>query len=185
MRGQLPCRTRLADKTRCDSMNAEPPITPDDVREAEAFMKDAFPVRYHFYEMLPDDRPAKRNLSQMMVRKYRQFRRIQEQQPDLYDTMLKQEQLRDQAFGYARDARSGNAEAEDKLRMAVTEMVDLNLKERQARIEKLKKQLDEMMQQLSNDQSQREQKIDEQIDKLMSEIGGPRGRRGAATKPVG
>ena len=155
------------------------------MRETEAFMKETFPVRYHFYEMMPEDRPAKKRIAQVMVQKYRQFRHMQETQPDAYEAMLKQEQLRDQAFGYARDARAGNAEAEDKLRMAVTAMVDLNLQERQARIEKLKKTLDEMMQQFSDDQAHREQKIDDQIDKLMNDAGGGRGRRGAATRPVG
>src|SRR5436309_9698513 len=44
-------------------MNAEQPATAEDVREAEAFMQQTFPVRFHFYELLPNDRPAKKEMA--------------------------------------------------------------------------------------------------------------------------
>jgi hypothetical protein len=158
----------------------QPPATPEETHDAEVWAKQMFPVRYAFYDLVPEGRPAKRQMTQNMVRHYRLFRRIQEQQPDLYDFMIKQEQLRDQALGLARDARRGNADAESKLRETVTQIYDLNIQEREARIERLKKNLDSMESQLSTDREQRDQKITEQIRKLQDEAGrGPGGRRGA------
>src|SRR5438874_2084426 len=66
-------------------MNFDAPATPEEMRETEAFMKETFPVRYHFYEMMPEDRPAKKRIAQVMVQKYRQFRHMQETQPDAYE----------------------------------------------------------------------------------------------------
>src|SRR4051812_31796385 len=188
MRGMAPGGSGGPSGPAAADQPLQPPPTPEEMRDAEAWAKQLFPVRYAFYDLVPHGRPVKRQMMQNMVRHYRLFRRIQEQQPELYDFMLKQEVLGDQAWGLARDARRGNADAESKLRETVTQIYDLNIQEREARIARLKKSLDSMESQLSTDREQRDQRIAERIRKLQDQAGRtPGARRGAppTSRPAG
>jgi hypothetical protein len=163
----------------------QPPPTPDEIVAAEVWASRTFPVRFHAYELLRSDRPAKRVMALNFVKHYRMFRRLQEQQPELYDFMLKQEQLRDKAFEYAAKAARGDAEAQSKLRDLVSQIYDMNLQERAARIERMQKNLTDMQDQLTRDRDRRDQRIDEQTKRMMEESSrgpGNRDRGGATTK---
>ena len=74
------------------------------------------------------------------------------------------------------------ATAQSKLRDAVTQIYDMNLTERAARIERVQKNLAQMEEQLSGDRARRDQNIAEQSCRMMDEASrGPGARAAGAT----
>ena len=156
-----------------------PPVkfTPEELDTAREFARKNFPSFYEMYSRLPENGPMRMNMSQRMVGRYRNMMRMQEQNPELYDTMLSQARLEDEAIGYAREMRNGKtetakAEAESKLRKTVAQIIDKNLSARQQHIEKLRAMLAEQERQLKDDQDNKDQIIAQQIDRTQKQFDG-------------
>src|SRR5207249_4920132 len=107
---------------------------------------------------------------QIMVNRYRNLMRMQEQNPEAYEAMLAQWKLEDQAIGFARALKEGKPDADVRLREVVRQMVERSLRERRARIEKLRKALEEQQKQLDQDEQNKDQTIAQQITKTENEF---------------
>jgi hypothetical protein len=85
---------------------AGPKPTKEELDSATDFAKKNFPVFYDMYTRLPENGPMRAALMQRMVGRYRNMLRQQEQNPELYDALLSQAKLEDEALGYLRELRT-------------------------------------------------------------------------------
>src|SRR5689334_22134988 len=74
-----------------------PKATQQEIDDTMAFAKAKFPNHYDLFSRIPDGTPFKNMVIQKMVSRYRQLMRMQEQNPDIYDAMLKQATAEDDA----------------------------------------------------------------------------------------
>ncbi|HEX3359014.1 MAG TPA: hypothetical protein VHS31_18690 [Tepidisphaeraceae bacterium] len=140
-----------------------------EINDTLDFVKDKFPNHWSLFSGIPESAPFRNRAIQGMVMRYRQLMRMQDQNPDTYDSLLKQAQLEDDAVGFARDVKKGKPDAEVRLKEAVRRMVMQSLTERQQRIEKLKAALAEQENKLKEDQQNQDHLIAQQIDRTRNE----------------
>ncbi len=144
-------------------------MTMQEADEARNFARDHAPIRYAFYDMLPEG-PARFRVLRTFVQRYRLLQSLKEESPEIYAINLQRFEAEDNALGLARNARSATAPAEvaaakSKLQEKVALIVDLNLQERQKRIDKLETRLTEEKQHLLRDQGN----VDELIAKEVAQ----------------
>jgi len=172
--GMMNRADREANRARRDGpgpgMNQGGRFTPQELEDATTFMKEKLPNHYLLYSKMPAQMPFRNNVFvPRMVNRYRNLMRMQEQNPEAYQAMLRQAQFEDTALGLAQKIREGNTAAADQLRDVIRDMVETSLKERQERIEKLKQQLAEQEKKLADDQENKDQLITDQIVKAQAE----------------
>jgi hypothetical protein len=149
--------------------------TPEEFDTAREFAQKNFPSFYDMFTQLPEKGPMRNALAQRMVGRYRNMMRMQDQNPELYTTMLDQAKLEDKAIGYAREMRNAKtdaakADAKAKLDNTVAQIIDQSLTERQQRIEKLRSLLDDQEKKLKEDQDNKDQLIAQQINHTQQEF---------------
>jgi len=141
-------------------------FSPEDVEKARAFAKEHFPNRYAAFEAIGDERPMRWMFTRRIVSQWRRLVQLQDQQPEMFETVMREQKLMDDAFGLSREARDGKSGADDKLRAKVVEIVENQLKDRKARIEKLEKALQDQKDQLAKDQNRKDELVDQRIEQL-------------------
>jgi hypothetical protein len=151
--------------------------------------------RLRFFDMLPDNRPAKLRLTQMMVDRYRRLQRVKADDPVVYDLMVQQMVLQDEALGLlqqqrgARDDPARFEALQGELRQKVRQLIDVSLQERQKRVEKLEQMLQEQKARLAQDQANPEALVDQHMATLKSDVDEVRklmgGRRGMGGGMIG
>jgi hypothetical protein len=162
---------------RRDFMPA-PKATQQEIDDTLAFVKTNFKNHYELFSRIPETAPFRNMAIQKMVNRYRQLMRTQDQNPEIYETMLKQAKIEDDAIGFARDVAEKRPDADVRLHEAVRHMVDRGLDERRERIEKLRAALDDQEKKLKEDEQNRDDVIAAQIDRIKQEyqrmVQGPR-----------
>jgi hypothetical protein len=152
-----PMGARMREFKRDGLMPGAKP-TQEEIDEAMAFMKDKAPNHYELFNRLPQDSPRRNRAEQILVMRYRNLMRVKDQAPEAYDAMLRQWQLEDQAIGFAREIKEGKQpDADVRLREVVRQMVQKNLDDRRARIERLRKEVDDLQKQLDQDEQNKTQ----------------------------
>lgn len=146
-----------------------PAPTPAELEEAREYMQENFPRRYEVLTQLPPDAPFRRRLEGMMVERWRKAQRMKVEQPELYERIVAEQKLMDDAFGLAREIASGKEIAESQLREKVAALVERSLAERRERIARIEKQLEEQKQLLQKDESNRQELIDQRVEDIKRE----------------
>jgi hypothetical protein len=144
--------------------------TEGEMQAAEQFLKDELPTRYELFAQLPQASPMRQRVLEFMTIKYRVLLRVKDQDPEMYEQLLKEAKLEDEAMKLALDVRHGDASAESKLHEKARELVDLSLQNRQARIDRLEQQLSNQKEQLARDMERRDEKIDEKANALRKDF---------------
>jgi gas vesicle protein len=158
--------------------------TPEEIDKAKAFAKENFPNRFAAYERLPENTRLRWAATRRMVQQWRRLQYMQEQQPEMYDAIFGEQKAMDEAFGLWRDVREGKPGAEEKLSAKIAEIVDNQLNERKARIEKLEKMLQEQKEQLAKDRDRRDELIENRREQLEKDTRPPREDKGDANETV-
>ena len=99
------------------------------------------------FKVLPDEFPRRRVMANDLARRYRVIQGFKESSPELYELLVQQVKLRDDAFKLAKDGDT--AGLHDK----AAAIVDLALKTRRLRLDLLQKELASQQQQLASDES--------------------------------
>jgi len=148
-----------------------PRITPQEADQIAEFLKKERPNLYKLYQRIPEDRPMMRmGVLQRWAPRYRQLMRMQDQNPDGYEAMMRQERLRDDALGFALDMRDGKEGAEQRLVQSISQMVEKNITERQQQVMKAERQLEELKARLKEDQDNKQKVIDDQVAQTKTEM---------------
>lgn len=128
-----------------------------ETQESIAFFKQNSPNRMAYFVKLPENSQARRLATWNLLRLYRPIQNFKETSPKLYDLLVQQVQLRDQAFEFAKEQKDAD------LREKAAEIVNVSIQARSMRLDILKHQLDEQEQQLaaykSNTDSAAEQEV--------------------------
>ncbi len=157
---------------RRDGMNQQmPKPTQQEIDDTLAFVQKNFRNHYELFSRLPKDGPFRNNVVlPRMVNRYRQLMRIQDQNPEAYQSLLSQARFEDQALGLARDKNEGKPEADAQMRDVVRQMIKQGLDDRRDRIDKLEKALEEQKKKLEEDEQNQDQLVSDQVDRTTTEF---------------
>jgi hypothetical protein len=150
-----------------------PPPTDQEWNETEAFFREHSPKRSEAFSRLPDDNKGRRrNIKQLVHSHYAELKRLEKEDPEVYQLRLKQVRAEDDIFGMLMDRWNAGPSRADwtalstPLREQVALLVDLDLQERRLRLDRRQQSLDKQKQALADDESRR----DERIERRLSEI---------------
>jgi len=142
------------------------------------FFKDHSPRRFLILSrQFPQ---ANSPMRQRLLARWMTMQQIQANQPKLYGKMVEQFEVEDKLFGLAAELRQatrrGNAQraaqATAEIRAEAANLVDLNLAERQLRLENSRRLLDQVEARLNQDQQNRDQTAQQRADQLVRQAAG-------------
>lgn len=142
-----------------------------ETEEATVFMREYAPNRWQVVQALPEEGAVRRGVMGFIVARYRALQDTKRDDPKLYEVKLQQLTAEDDVYGLI--ASNPTAEARQKhrseLRMAVRKMMDLNLIERELRIERLKRSLAAEEQRLEKDRAQFDAHLDSRVEAFIND----------------
>jgi hypothetical protein len=157
-----------------------PPLSQDDIKKAREFMQTYSPERYKALQEIM--RPEVKNaIEEGTTRMYLSYQRLQTTDPDLYQVVLSRVKVEDKVFGLVSQLNKAGGDPGNKpldrksvkteLRDAVSQLVELNLTERDLRLKRLAETLKEQQAALEKDKdpANREQLINDRLDAVMKE----------------
>jgi hypothetical protein len=149
------------------------PPSEDEWKQIEAFAQEYSPRRLAALNALRDaGDPAYRAAQTFIVVRYRALQQMKEHDPDLYAERLKVLTLEDKVFGAVQDGHGkpdATPEQKEALRADVRELISINLREREQRLERLAKALDDERQKLADDQAREDELTDRKMARIARE----------------
>lgn len=136
------------------------------------FMREISPYRTAAYDEMSS--PANKELIRKLVTaRYDYLMHVKRDDPALYEIQVEKTRAEDSIFGILQRARTGErpvGEEERKaLREEVARLVEVNLKEREMRIEKAQRTLADAKTRLEEDRKQQETLVDEKVNQYLRE----------------
>ena len=143
---------------------------PNEWQETQVFMRRYAPRRQGAVEQMPEGE-AKESLKRFVFARYRGLQSLQRRDPTSYEQRLAQLRVEDQIFGIVSDWGGPNDEAglrtlREALRTQVAQLVELDLQERQRRVESLRRELAEQTESLARDEKQRDSLVDKRVSRF-------------------
>jgi hypothetical protein len=148
--------------------------------ETQAFMQRYASRRHAAIEQMPDGE-SKESMKRFWFARVRSLQSLQRRDPAGYEQRLTQLRIEDQIFGVISDWTgvddADREQLRDTLRGQVTQLVDLDLQERQRRVEWLKKELADQSEQLDKDRKQHDALVDKRVARFADWAGRLAARR--------
>jgi hypothetical protein len=135
-------------------------FTPEEINTALDFFRANSPNRMSVFKLLPEDSLPRRRIANELTRRYRTIQNFKESSPDLYELLVAQVKLRDDAFKLARDGDT--AALHDK----ASQIVEVTLKTRQIRLDLLEKELSQQKEQLASDESDQTKLVGDEVSRV-------------------
>jgi hypothetical protein len=200
--------TQLRNR-RIQLLASQPASTANETDVAEALLEEYAPHMWKRLQRMPADGPLRTKLQRQMMERARDLQRMQQRDPEQFKNEVEQLQLEDEVADLGRQViRRGEPSSTDqdvlrkRLRETIEKLVDVRLRNRQARLQRLAKTLETEKQKLETDQGNRDKLVQRQFDTVVSSrrpFGGPGGpgegrpafgapngpRRGAGTSRPG
>jgi hypothetical protein len=149
--------------------------------KAMAFMKEHSPKRFAMLAELPED--FQQNIKDRMFMRFRTMERLRNTDKDMYDIALRRVGLEDELWTTRWNVRfkgqTLTPEDLSKLREKVAALVDVNLEERELRVQRLRDILKREEEFLTRDKAQREPTISDNVTII------ERGERGGIISGMG
>jgi hypothetical protein len=166
------------------------PISDSEWKEVSDFFAKHTPKRWEMLQKI-SDKERGGPLKRMITQRYRMIRRLDnDEDRDLYDNTLEQLGAEDAILtaGLKVKSNGGDQVAQSALRKAVTQLVDLRLRERELRIERIQQALTVESERLAADRENKDQMVEQWyqeaasgdfdfIRDIQKERPGPRGDR--------
>jgi hypothetical protein len=154
--------------------------------ETQAFMERFAPRRHAALEQMPEGE-SKEQMKRFWFARYRSLQALQRRDATAYEQRLSQLRVEDQIFGIVSDwsstADPNGEQLRETLRGQVSQLVDLDLLERQRRVEWLKRELADQSEQLDRAQKQRDTLVEQRVSRFADWAGRwAARRRGEAEK---
>ena len=145
--------------------------TEQDIEDASTFMQEHAPNRWRLIQNLPEEGAIRRGVMGYMVARYKSLLNIREEDSKLYELKLNQLKTEDDIFGIVSSAHTTEDRQKHSIQIteSVRKMVDLNITEREMRIERLKTSLAAEEQRLANDRKVVDSVVKERVEKLIAE----------------
>ena len=143
---------------------------PHEWDETQTFMRVCASRRLTAIDQLPDGE-AKESMKKYWFARYRGIQSLQKRDPMGHDQRLAQLRIEDQIFGIISDWAGPDQDPDrqqlrDTLRTQVNQLVDLDLLERQRKVDALKRELAEQSELLKNDQAQRDALVEKRVSRF-------------------
>ena len=136
---------------------------PNEWVEVQQFMNRHSPRRQFALDQLPDGE-KKESIKRFVFARYRSLQSLQRRDPTGYEQRLAQLEIEDEIFGVVSGWGAAGEGERDKLRQTlhdkVARLVDIDLQERQRRVEWLKRELAEQTRELEHDRGERDDLIE-------------------------
>ncbi len=140
------------------------PFTAEESAAAIDFFHKNSPNRMQFFDRLPVDSRARARETSKLVELYRPLRNFKDSNPNLYELLVQQVQLRDQAFQLARE---GNT---DELHATVKKIVNVSLQAKHIRIDLLQRELDGQRSRLAAEEADPEAAAQKEMAQIRSTV---------------
>jgi hypothetical protein len=134
--------------------------SPEEIQAAIDFFKANSPNRMAYFAKLQPDGQPRRRQSLMLVQYYRPIANFKESNPKLYDLLVKQVKLRDDAFELAKDGK------EAELRDKAAQIVDVSLEARSKRLALLQQELTNQQTQLADDEANKDAVTEREVNTI-------------------
>ncbi|HSV14789.1 MAG TPA: hypothetical protein VLI90_11050 [Tepidisphaeraceae bacterium] len=160
--------------------------SPQDVEQATPWFKDHSPKRWAVVSALPDEGRRKMRLTGALMRVYRNVQTVQKDDPDLAQLITNRVELEDAAFDLVSQYRAAKKAGDTSKQAAlqhdreqkVSDLVDVNIKERRARIARLEKTLAQEQTKLADDEKSKDQLVEKRLRSLIDGQPAPDGAAG-------
>jgi hypothetical protein len=139
------------------------PFAQEEATDAIAFFTKNSPNRMKYFNLLPADGFARRAETSKLVQLYRPLQNFKESNPKLYDLLVQQVKLRDQAFQAALEGRDAD------LRSLADQIVPVSLQARQLRLDLLQKELDDQKTKLTADEANKDAASEHEVTEIKHE----------------
>lgn len=144
--------------------------TPQEYAEAQAFMQRYSPQRQKATDDLPEGEKKER-IKQFVFLRYRGFQSLAQRDLAGYQQRLAQLAVEDKIFGLVSQWSSATDEQRkqlrEDLRAQAAQLVDMDLKERQRKVERLQAELEEQKQDLEHDRGERDALVERRLDRFV------------------
>ena len=143
--------------------------------EAIEFFRQHMKFRMSILEQVPEGRPVRHRMMQMMMDRYRRLQRARMEDATMFDLMLEQMHLQDDALRLLQEQRFNRNDQptvdrlEEELRVKVRQIIDLSLQERQKRITRLEQQLADQKTRLEQDLANPDSLVERQVTQMRND----------------
>jgi hypothetical protein len=167
--------SRVFGPTTAGAQGGGQPPTEAERDEAMAFLKEHSPKRAALLDTIRPV-PRERVLNAVVLR-YRPIKRMQGSDPELYNLLVRQFEVQDEALGLMEQLGKSGTDAKDQATAAqalhdkVAQWVNLNLQVRQVRLDRLKKTLEREEDRLEKDTSNKDELIDRAFGRAKDDAG--------------
>ncbi|CAN5538668.1 hypothetical protein BH10PLA1_BH10PLA1_11660 [soil metagenome] len=148
------------------------PVSAEQWAQILTFMREHSPRRTAELENLAVPGEVKSDfIKQLIAAQYDYVMSLQAEDPKLYDLQVKKIETQDAIYGMLRDMSQSGMDADEKkdFRVLVTTLVDVNLGERERRIEKARDALARAQSSLEADRKNKESLINDRVEQLKKE----------------
>ncbi len=154
---------------------SRPPITTEQWTDVLTFMREHSARRTEDLEKLLTTSEEKRAsfMKQLISAQYEYVMSLKNEDSELHDLQIRKIETQDAIYGMLRDAKNGmNADQKKDFRELVVKLVDVNLNERQRRIERARESLARAQTTLQEDNKHKNALVEDRMEQLLRE--GPR-----------
>lgn len=145
--------------------------TERELEDAGTFMREHAPNRWQAVQSLPDDGVVRRGVMGFIVARYRALQDVKKDDPKLYDVKLRQLAVEDELYGMVASETTPEEREKhrDALRIATRKLLELNLAERELRIDRLRQSLSTEEQRLATDRAQLDTHVNGRLEAFINE----------------
>jgi hypothetical protein len=174
-------RESLMRRRRIQLLSTQPSSTAIESELAEALLQEYAPHMWRRLQHLPPDGPLRTKLQRQMMERARDLQRMQQRDPEQFKSEVEQLKLEDEVADLGRqvirraDPLSSEQETLKKtLRETIAKLVDVRIRNREARLDRLAKTLASEKDKLEVDRGNRDKLVQRQFDTVVNGGGGRR-----------
>jgi hypothetical protein len=162
-------------RRRAELLASQPAQVADPEAAAEALMREYAPNMSKRLQHMPAGGQLRTRLERQMVERGRELLRMKQRDPEQFKHELEQVQLEDevadlgrQVLGRGQPSKMDSETLRKTLHEKIAQLVDLRLRNRQARLDRLEKTLDTEKSKLAADQSNRDKLVERQFNAVVN-----------------
>jgi hypothetical protein len=168
-------RAALMRSRRIQLLATQPSSAANETEAAEALLELYAPHMWKRLQHMPADGPVRTKLQRQMLERARDLQRMQQRDPEQFKNEVEQVKLEDDVADLGRQImRRGEPSSTDQetlkktLRETVEKLVDVRLRNRQARLDRLAKTLESEKNKLEADRDNRDKLVQRQFDTVVN-----------------
>jgi hypothetical protein len=186
--GDIESREAAMRRRRAKLLASQPSSTVNENEAAEALLERYAPHTWKRLERMPADGPVRMKLQRQLMERARDLQRMEKRDPEQFKSEVEQVKLEDEVADLGRQVlRRGDSSSSSSdqdaikktLHESIEKLVDVRLRNRQARLDRLAKTLETEKDKLETDRDNRDKLVQRQFDTVVNGRRQPFGQPGA------